>query len=318
MNHGNGPGSSSNSTTAIWETCPPACVVVDHSLVVRRMHYALTGLYVVAVVVLQFLLFLRSFHVVFVLLVSAGFTYALAGLYIGIMISNADHLTSFSVGYGQARVIIWTSVVALLFVILAILQTFFLVTLAPLLASNILAVQTITLSNTTVDTVELILSHHIHAADQFVLFVMLLLFGILALLHIISIVVHVRIVLSNARIVGDSKRAYVPNLTPYSTHVDMDQSTSLPIPSSVQQQQQQQHYHQQLPPPLPPPQQQIHYATAPNYRGLFQENTMSNNGPLFGNNLNYNHDKRNSNSNNTSRSPKITNHPYAKGAYGKQ
>jgi hypothetical protein len=196
----------------------------DPSVALRRMHYTFTGLHVAVVVILQLLLFFRTVHMGFVLFVSTGFAFVVAGVFVGIMASNIDHLAVFSIGSAQSRVIVWTNVAAIVFMLLNILQVFYLLGLPPLtagvvgrIASPWLAVpdtavdageggeratqqspaRPVTLGMS-VDDMETLLSHHIHEADRLLLVLMLVLFGIIGLLHLISLVVYARIALGTA------------------------------------------------------------------------------------------------------------------------
>ena len=208
---------NSNNTDRASAAAPP-----DPSVAMRRMHYTFTGLHVVVVVILQLMLFFRVVHMAFLLGVSTGFAFVVAGVFVGIMASNIDHLVVFTIGSAQSRVIVWTNVAAIVFVVLNILQVLYLMAMPPLTAgavAKIFAPWTLAVSNDadpatqdsptrpvtlglSVDDMEALLSHHIQEADRLILVVMLVLFGAIGLLHLISLIVYSRIALSTASSAG--------------------------------------------------------------------------------------------------------------------
>lgn len=187
-------------------TSGPAAAVDTHTdpvVATRRMHYTFTGLHVCSVAVVQLLLFFRVAHMAFVLLTSTGFAFVVAGVFVGIMASNIDHLSAFVIGRGQARVITWTSVVTLIFVLLNLFQVVHLLTLPPLTSSTVGVLfsskreavpdEASVSLGMSVASVETVISYHLYEADRFILVILIVVFACMALLHVVTIIVYARI-----------------------------------------------------------------------------------------------------------------------------
>lgn len=184
--------------------------IADFETHVRRTHYALAFFFVVAASIMQLLMVMNTFHLAFVLLSSSGFTFAVAGLLVGIMVLATER-GILTIGARSARLIVWTNVVALVFTLINILHISSLLThkgeekklLAPPAAADGMPTQP-PVCLITHDSVELHVIVYLNSEEFFELVLLGLWFLLLALLHAVTIFLYTRIIIRYDRIYGCS------------------------------------------------------------------------------------------------------------------
>src|SRR5271166_1996789 len=164
----------------------------------RRMHVALTALYIFAVVLIEIGLFLRAVHLASLLLLDTGFTFAvMAGLLVT-LVHGFRHASvvpdgSFYVGDMEARIILWLCVVALAFIFFNAVRIIIVLSgpgdgITPELFSNVSHLHPIGQAG-----LEALLRHHLHEEEWFVLLVIFVFYVLLVILHIVTIVYCARV-----------------------------------------------------------------------------------------------------------------------------
>lgn len=165
---------------------------MESTAVARRMHIALTVLYVAAVVALEVMVFLRAFHLSFLLLLNMGFTYAIMGALIGTFINSIEADGSFLLQPWTARTLLWICVVAIAAAFINVIRLVVLLSGSGTAIAATFWEQVSTAGGVDQAGLETLLRHHLHTDEWFVLLVVLIVVGLLVALHTAAIVYFAR------------------------------------------------------------------------------------------------------------------------------